>query len=236
MEAEMIVAELDRGDGRIAVGLTDREVTAGGSVDTRVEFTGRDVTWSVQRVRLALTVPYRTEDGFAHATLTDRTVLENETVAPDIVETRDATLTVPRWSPRTIGNVDVVVTVEIVTDRETVTERRHLNVSHPSVDTAFGTMMSLGFVPRGFGCLATDSEERPPYVQRFSFEGYEDSDRAGTDVTMLCRPTADGVELSVGETATCDVPVEYSPEGFSQTIVPDAESEAVEERVAALVE
>lgn len=191
MDAEMLLATVASDDGRLAVGLPERQVAAGDETAVTVELTGRTTTWQIEAVVVRLTVPYGDDKT---ATLAETTVTADETVDPAPTATRTATLAVPEWAPHPIGGVDVIVETTVRTDHGDATGRNALSVRQQTFEAAFDTALALGYVPRGFELAATD-DDTPPYEQRLHLAPPGSEATAEPTTTLVCRLTGDGLAV-----------------------------------------
>ena len=189
MDAEMLLAAVASDDGRLAVGLPERQVAAGEETEITVELTGRTTTWEIERVAVRLTVPYGDEQT---VTLAETTVVAEETADPEPTATRTGVLTVPGWAPHTIGNVDVTVETTVRTNHGVTTGRNELNVRQQTFEAAFDTALALGYVPRGFELTPTDGDA-PSYEQRVHLAPPDSEATAEPTTTLVCRPSDDGL-------------------------------------------
>lgn len=196
MDAQMLLAVVESEDGRVAVGLADRQVPAGGETEILLEATGRETTWHVEAATVTLRVPFGDSESVK---LVSETLIADETVDPEPTAERTATLSVPAWAPRPIGGIDVIVETELTTDHGATTGRNHLNVSNEAMEAAFETVRELGYVPRGFELAPTDADGEPPYKQLFHLAPPGSDADAEPTTTLVCRPTVDQLEVAVDE-------------------------------------
>jgi sporulation-control protein spo0M len=192
MDAEMLLATVASDDGRLAVGLPERQVAAGDETEITVELTGRTTTWGIETVAVRLAVPYGDDQT---AILAETTVVTDETVDPEPTATQTGTLAVPEWAPHPIGNVDVIVETTVRTDHGDATGRNALKVRQQTFEAAFDTALALGYVPRGFELAATDDDGTPPYEQRVHLAPPDSEATAEPTTTLVCRPSGDGLAI-----------------------------------------
>ncbi|RZH66541.1 sporulation protein [Natrinema altunense] len=174
-------------------------LTAGESVDARVDITGGNDTQEIDGIYFALATRYKTDESTRTAKIETVRVGDSFTIEPDEERTRTVSIDVPAHTPVTMGTtsvwLDTGLDIDWAVDPD---DRDALEIEPDPLRRAlFDAVDSLGFVLRTAQCEATESlfsDHR--FVQEFEFvprSGPFAGDLDELEIVPL--PADDGFEL-----------------------------------------
>lgn len=198
-----LLSSVGIGSAEVDTILPTDTVVPGQSLDARVEVEGGSAEQEVERVDFALVTEYRTEEGYARATVTRFGLAENFAIAPDEERTERVTVDVPYRTPLTMGRTDVWVKTGLEIDWALdPTDEDYLEVRPDDrLAALIDAVEDLGF---SFHTADVMSSSRGGFTARSFVQDLEFRPRSGQfrgrldELELVPMPSAESVEVVVG--------------------------------------
>lgn len=176
-------------------------LTAGESVDARVDVTGGNDTQEVEGIYFALETRYRTDESTKSGTIDSFRIADPFTIEPDEDRSFSVTIDVPYDTPVTMGNTEVWLDTGLDIDWAIdPDDTDHVEVRpDPLRRDLFDALESLGFSLRTAECEASESlfaDQR--FVQEFEYVPRSGPFAGELDeLEIVTKPEGNGFDLLI---------------------------------------